>query len=58
MIDDKLKQLKEEYGKVSQELERLNQIAFKLAGAIEVLAAMKEEEEPKVEVVKDKKKDK
>ena len=56
MIDDKLKQLKEEYGKVSQELERLNQIAFKLAGAIEVLSSM--EEKPEVEVVDDKKKDK
>ena len=58
MIEDKLKQLKEEYGKVSAELERLNQIAFKLAGAIEVLSGMKEEEEPEVEVVQDKKKDK
>tara|TARA_R110002020_G_scaffold154174_1_gene333706 strand:- start:155 stop:328 length:174 start_codon:yes stop_codon:yes gene_type:complete len=57
MIEDKLKQLKEEYDKVVQELERLNQIALKLAGAMEVLSSMQEKpEEP--EVVKDKKKDK
>jgi hypothetical protein len=53
MIADKLTQLREEYGKVTQELERLNQIALKLAGAIEVLSGM--EEAPEVEVVKDKK---
>ena len=53
MIADKLTQLKEEYGKVTQELERLNQIALKLAGAIEVLSGM--EEAPEVEVVEDKK---
>ena len=40
MIEDKLKQLKEEYDKVVKELERLNQIALKLAGAIEVLSGM------------------
>jgi hypothetical protein len=53
MIEEKLTQLKEEYGKVTQELERLNQIALKLAGAIEVLTGM--EEQPEVEVVEDKK---
>ena len=53
MIADKLTQLKEEYGKVTQELERLNQIALKLAGAIEVLSGM--EKQPEVEVVEDKK---
>ena len=53
MIEEKLTQLKEEYGKVTQELERLNQIALKLAGAIEVLSGM--EETPEVEVVEDKK---
>ena len=59
MIEEKLTQLKEEYGKVTQELERLNQIALKLAGAIEILAGMKEEEsQPKVEVVKKDKKGK
>jgi hypothetical protein len=57
MIEDKLKQLNEEYQKVVQELERLNQIALKLAGAIEVLQGMQEKPvEP--EVVKAKKKDK
>ena len=57
MIEDKLKQLQEEYTKVTQELERLNQIGLKLAGAIEILTSLKEEEsEPEVEVVeKDKK---
>ena len=53
MIEEKLTQLKEEYGKVTQELERLNQIALKLAGAIEVLSGM--EKQPEVEVVEDKK---
>ena len=51
MIEDKLKQLKEEYDKVIKELERLNQIALKLAGAIEVLSGMEE----KPEVVEEKK---
>ena len=56
MIEDKLKQLKEEYGKVTQELERLNQIGLKLAGAIEILTSMEEESKP--EVVKEDKKEK
>mgnify|MGYP003656143250 CR=1 FL=1 len=57
MIEDKLKQLKEEYDKVIKELERLNQIGLKLAGAIEVLQGM-EEKPVEPEVVKDKNKDK
>ena len=57
MIEDKLKQLQEEYGKVTQELERLNQIGLKLAGAIEILTSLKEEEsKPEVEVVEKEKK--
>ena len=57
MIEEKLKQLTEEYNKVAQELDRLTQISLKLAGAIEVLQSMKEKPvEP--EIVKDKKKDK
>tara|TARA_R100000808_G_C2113251_1_gene126689 strand:+ start:477 stop:662 length:186 start_codon:yes stop_codon:yes gene_type:complete len=59
MIEDKLTQLKEEYGKVTQELERLNQIALKLSGAIEILASMQtEESKPEVEVVEKEKKEK
>ena len=57
MIEEKLGQLKEEYDKVVKELERLNQIALKLAGAIEVLSSL-EEKPAEPEVVKDKKKDK
>lgn len=45
MIEDKLKQLEEEYAKVVKEVERLSQIGLKLAGAIEVLTGMKEEPE-------------
>ena len=59
MIDDKLKQLNEEFQKVGSELDRLSQISLKLSGAIEILTSMKEEEKPEVKVVeKDKKKDK
>ena len=59
MIEDKMTQLKEEYGKVTQELERLNQIALKLSGAIEILASMQtEESKPEVEVVEKEKKEK
>ena len=50
MIEDKLKQLEEEYAKVVKEVERLSQIGLKLAGAIEVLTSMKE----KPEVVEEK----
>ena len=57
MIEEKLKQLTEEYNKVAQELDRLTQISLKLAGAIEVLQSM-EEKPAEPEVVKDKKKDK
>jgi hypothetical protein len=54
VIEDKLKQLREEYEKVVKEVERLSQIGLKLAGAIEVLTGMEEKvEEP--EVVKEKK---
>ena len=57
MIEEKIKQLTEEYNKVAQELDRLTQISLKLSGAIEVLQSMGEKPvEP--EIVKDKKKDK
>ena len=56
MIEDKLSQLKEEYNKVAQELDRLTQISLKLSGAIEVLTGMEEVVEP--EIVDEKKKGK
>lgn len=49
MISDKLTQLKGDYEKVIKELERLNKIALKLAGAIEILQEMEEESDKEEE---------
>ena len=49
MIEGKLSQLKEDYDKVSAEIDKFMQIRLKLLGAIEVLDAMKQEEKPKEE---------
>jgi hypothetical protein len=43
MISDKLKKLREDFEKVSSELEKLTQLKLKLMGAIEVLVQMEEE---------------
>jgi hypothetical protein len=45
MIEEKLSQLKEDYDKVSAEIDKFMQIRLKLLGAIEVLEGMKEESE-------------
>ena len=52
MIEEKLSQLKEDYDKVSAEIEKFMQIRLKLLGAIEVLDSMKQEEKPKEEKTK------
>tara|TARA_R100000963_G_C4535564_1_gene35034 strand:+ start:8 stop:172 length:165 start_codon:yes stop_codon:yes gene_type:complete len=43
MIEEKIGQLKEDYEKVSVEIEKFMQIRLKVLGAIEVLESMKEE---------------
>jgi len=58
MIEDKLKQLQEEFEKVQEELSRLNQIGLKLSGAIEILSGMKAEETSKVDEKEVEKKEK
>jgi hypothetical protein len=55
MISDKLEKLREDFEKVSMELEKLTQLKLKLMGAIEVLAQV--EEECENECSKDKKED-
>jgi hypothetical protein len=55
MISDKLKGLRDDFEKVSTELEKLTQLKLKLMGAIEVLVQMEEECEGKCS--KDKKED-
>ena len=45
MIEEKLSQLKEDYEKVSGELEKFSQIRLKILGAIEILESMKKDEE-------------
>ena len=49
MIEEKLSQLKEDYEKVSVEIEKLMQIRLKLLGAIELLESMEEKPEDKKE---------
>jgi len=53
VIEDKLQQLTDDYEKVISELERLNKIALKLAGAIEILQDMKENPKEKIKEDKD-----
>ncbi len=53
MIEDKLEKLTNDYEKVISELERLNKIALKLAGAIEILQDMKNNPEKEIEEDKD-----
>ena len=50
MIEEKLSQLKEDYEKVSVEIEKLMQIRLKLLGAIEILEQLKEDDKSKEEV--------
>ena len=49
MIEKKLGQLKEDYDKVSAEIEKFMQIRLKLLGAIEILESMEEKPEDKKE---------
>tara|TARA_Y100001963_G_C6576800_1_gene351477 strand:- start:290 stop:463 length:174 start_codon:yes stop_codon:yes gene_type:complete len=47
MVSDKLEKLREDFEKVSVELEKLTQLKLKLMGAIEVLTQIEEESEDK-----------
>ena len=47
MVSDKLEKLREDFEKVSVELEKLTQLKLKLMGAIEVLNQIEEESEDK-----------
>ena len=47
MVSDKLEKLREDFEKVSVELEKLTQFKLKLMGAIEVLTQIEEESEDK-----------
>tara|TARA_R100000700_G_C3146747_1_gene126765 strand:- start:373 stop:525 length:153 start_codon:yes stop_codon:yes gene_type:complete len=49
MIEEKIEKLTEDYQTVMKELDRLNKVALKLSGAIEILTEMKESDEPKKE---------
>ena len=54
MIEEKLTALREDFDKVSTELDRLSQLRLKLIGAIEILESF-EKEEVKPKVMKEKK---